>query len=49
MIFVLSLFGRLIAGMDVADAAAAVKRGSAGPHQDVPVEPVVIKNVSIKQ
>lgn len=44
-----AVFGRVIAGMDVVDAIAGVKTGTSGPYQDVPVEPVVIKNVTIKQ
>jgi cyclophilin family peptidyl-prolyl cis-trans isomerase len=44
-----AVFGRVVAGMDVVDAIAAVKTGTSSPYQDVPVEPVVIKNVTIKQ
>jgi cyclophilin family peptidyl-prolyl cis-trans isomerase len=44
-----AVFGRVIAGMDVVDAIAAVKTGSAGPYEGVPVEPVVIKTVTIRQ
>ncbi len=43
-----AVFGRVIAGMDVVDAIAAVKTASAGPHENVPVEPVVIKRVTVK-
>ena len=38
-------FGRVTGGMDVADRIAKVKTGRAGPHADVPVEPVVIKSI----
>ena len=38
-----AVFGKVIDGMDVVDAIAAVPTGSKGFHQDVPVEPVVIK------
>jgi cyclophilin family peptidyl-prolyl cis-trans isomerase len=44
-----AVFGRVIAGMDVVDAIAAVKTAAAGPHENVPVEPVVIKSVTVKQ
>jgi cyclophilin family peptidyl-prolyl cis-trans isomerase len=43
-----AVFGRVIAGMEVVDAIAAVKTASAGPHENVPVEPVVIKSVTVK-
>jgi cyclophilin family peptidyl-prolyl cis-trans isomerase len=37
-----AVFGRVIAGMDVLDAIAAVKTGRHGSHADVPVESVVV-------
>jgi cyclophilin family peptidyl-prolyl cis-trans isomerase len=40
-----AVFGRIDSGMDVVDAIAAVKTGSKGMHQDVPVESVVIESV----
>ena len=42
-----AVFGQVVAGMDVADAIVAVPRGDRGPYQDVPVEPVVMKHVSV--
>jgi peptidyl-prolyl cis-trans isomerase B (cyclophilin B) len=36
-------FGRVVEGREVVDEIAAVKTGSKGGHQDVPVEPVVIE------
>ena len=36
------VFGRVVEGMDVVDAIAAVETGRRGMHQDVPVEDVVI-------
>lgn len=39
------VFGRVTAGDDVVDAIRQVQTGSAGMHQDVPVEPVVIQSV----
>ena len=44
-----AVFGRVLSGMDVCDRIAAVKTRVAGPHDDVPVEPVVIKGVRVKQ
>lgn len=44
-----AVFGRVIEGMDVVDAIAAVQTGNRGMHQDVPVEPVtIIKAVRVE-
>ena len=40
-----AVFGKVIEGMDVVDGIAGVKTGSHGFHDDVPVEPVIIKSV----
>jgi peptidyl-prolyl cis-trans isomerase B (cyclophilin B) len=40
------VFGEVTEGMDVVDAIRAVQTGRSGPHSDVPVEPVVITEVS---
>jgi len=40
-----AVFGRVTDGMDVVDAIAAVATGNHGPHQDVPLEPVLINEV----
>jgi cyclophilin family peptidyl-prolyl cis-trans isomerase len=42
-----AVFGEVSDGMDVVDAIAAVPTGNRGGHQDVPVEPVEILEVSI--
>ncbi len=42
-----AVFGRVSAGMDVVDAIAAVDTGSRGGHSDVPVETVLIREVSL--
>jgi len=42
-----AVFGQVIDGMDVADAIVAVPRGDRGPYQDVPIEPVVMKRVTL--
>ena len=39
------VFGKVTDGMDVVDAIAAVPTGNAGPHQDVPTEPIKIKTI----
>jgi cyclophilin family peptidyl-prolyl cis-trans isomerase len=38
-----AVFGRVTKGMDVVDAIVAVKTGRKGPHTDVPLEPVTIR------
>lgn len=40
-----AVFGRVIEGMDVVDKIAAVAVREEGPHEALPVEPVVIKRV----
>jgi peptidyl-prolyl cis-trans isomerase A (cyclophilin A) len=42
-----AVFGRVLSGMDVVDRIAAVPTRTAGPHADVPVEPVVIQTVML--
>ena len=42
-----AVFGKVTSGMDVVDAIAKVKTGCVGPHQDVPLKPVVIKKVTV--
>lgn len=42
------VFGKVTDGMDVVDAIAAVPTGNAGPHQDVPTEPITIKTIRRK-
>lgn len=42
-----AVFGKVTDGMDVVDRIAKVKTGFAGPHQNVPTEPVLIKNVHV--
>lgn len=43
-----AVFGRVTAGMDTVDSIAAVQTQSQGPHNDVPVEPVVINSVTVQ-
>lgn len=42
-----AVFGKVTDGMEVVDAIVAVKTGSHGGHQDVPVEPVTMDKVTI--
>jgi len=42
-----AVFGKVTDGMEVVDKIAKVKTGFAGPHQNVPEEPVVIKKVHV--
>ncbi len=44
-----AVFGKVTEGMDVVDRIAKVRTGFAGPHQNVPVEPVVIKKVTVAE
>ena len=41
------VFGKVTDGMDVVDKIAKVRTGFAGPHQNVPEEPIVIKKVHV--
>ena len=43
-----AVFGRVAAGMDVVDAIAGVATGNRQGHQDVPLEPVAIKEVQLE-
>jgi len=42
-----AVFGKVIEGMEVADAIAAVPTRKVGSHGTVPVEPVVIKSITV--
>ncbi len=41
-----AVFGKVVDGMDVVDAIAAVKTGNKGGHQDVPLDTITITGVS---
>jgi peptidyl-prolyl cis-trans isomerase B (cyclophilin B) len=42
-----AVFGKVVDGMDVVDAIVQVRTTTKGPHQNVPVEPVVLKKASV--
>jgi cyclophilin family peptidyl-prolyl cis-trans isomerase len=44
-----AVFGRVLSGMEVADTIANVPTRSDGPMENLPVEPVVITRVQVKQ
>jgi len=41
------VFGKVVDGLDVIDAIKEVPTGSAGMHQDVPVDDVIIESVEV--
>ncbi len=43
-----AVFGRVLSGMDVVDQIAKAPTATAGPHDDVPVTPIIIKKVTLK-
>ncbi|WP_119353442.1 peptidylprolyl isomerase [Azohydromonas sediminis] len=43
-----AVFGRVVAGMDVVDKIRAVPTGNRGPHQNVPLQPVVITKATLE-
>jgi peptidyl-prolyl cis-trans isomerase A (cyclophilin A) len=44
-----AVFGRVVKGQEVVDAIAGVPTGSRGHYRDVPLEPVVIENATVKK
>ena len=44
-----AVFGKVTAGMDVVDKIRAVPTGNKGPHQNVPLEPIVIKKATVEK
>jgi peptidyl-prolyl cis-trans isomerase A (cyclophilin A) len=43
-----TVFGKVVSGMDVVDRIKAVPTTSAGPHQNVPAQPVLIKSARVE-
>lgn len=44
-----AVFGRVLSGMEVVDNIATTATGFKDGHEDVPVRPVIIKGVTVKQ
>jgi peptidyl-prolyl cis-trans isomerase A (cyclophilin A) len=44
-----AVFGKVVQGMDVVDKIRTVPTTSQGPHQNVPVEPVIIKKATLEK
>ncbi len=44
-----TVFGKVVSGMDVVDKIKAVPTQNAGPHQNVPAKPVVIRKASLEK
>ncbi|MGL6113150.1 MAG: peptidylprolyl isomerase [Rubrivivax sp.] len=44
-----AVFGKVVSGMDVVDKIWAVPTGNKGPHQNVPVTPVLIRKASVEK
>ena len=44
-----AVFGRVLSGMEVVDKIAATPTGPSGEHDDVPMTPVVIQKVIVKE
>jgi len=42
-----AVFGKVVQGMEIVDAIAAVATGNTGMHQNVPVEPVFIEQATV--
>ena len=44
-----AVFGKVVGGMEVVDAIAKVPTTAKGPHQNVPVQPVLIRKASVEK
>jgi cyclophilin family peptidyl-prolyl cis-trans isomerase len=42
-----AVFGKVVSGLEVVDKIAKVPNGNRAPHQNVPLEPVVIQSIKI--
>jgi peptidyl-prolyl cis-trans isomerase A (cyclophilin A) len=43
-----AVFGKVVRGMDVVDKIRTVSTGNQGPHQNVPLEPIVIRKATLE-
>ena len=44
-----AVFGKVTSGMDVVDKIKSVATGNKGPHQNVPVQPILINKASLEK
>lgn len=44
-----AVFGKVVQGMDVVDKIRMVETGQKGPHGDVPLKPIVIKQATLEK
>lgn len=44
-----AVFGKVTKGMEIVDKIVAVETGNQGPHQNVPVKPIVIKSAKLQK
>ncbi|OGA15265.1 MAG: peptidyl-prolyl cis-trans isomerase A [Betaproteobacteria bacterium RIFCSPLOWO2_12_FULL_63_13] len=44
-----AVFGKVTRGMDVVNTIAKVATGNAGPHQNVPREPIIIESATVNK
>ncbi len=44
-----AVFGKVVEGMDVVDAIAKVRTQQRGPHEAVPLQPVIIERAYVEQ
>ena len=44
-----AVFGKVVSGMDVVEKIKSVPTQNAGPHQNVPVKPVLIKKATLEK
>jgi len=44
-----AVFGAVVSGMDVVDRIKSVRTGDKGPHQNVPLEPIIIRKATMEK
>jgi peptidyl-prolyl cis-trans isomerase A (cyclophilin A) len=44
-----AVFGKVVSGMDVVDKIRQVPTGNKGPHQNVPLQPVLINKATVEK
>jgi peptidyl-prolyl cis-trans isomerase A (cyclophilin A) len=44
-----AVFGKVVLGMDVVDKIRATSTGNKGPHQNVPLQPVIIQDITLEK